>query len=170
MFEQDPPWRTGLFIASAGIAHAACGNRDALSRDSVRWAEVLSVVRRRQVEHELDGAVVGLEREHAADHEKRLPGVFEFDEVARLRDVRALVVGKAGAGLFADGFCGVFGEFDREVGSHVSPVGSIEENGWGDFRIAASRIRADSCAIRLTDRAMHMCIRPASGCSVPTRT
>lgn len=132
-------------------------SRDAFRRNSVRRAEILIVLRRRQVEHELDGAVVGLEREHAADHEKRLPGVFEFDEVARLRDVRALVVGKAGAGLFADGFCGVFGEFDREVGSHASPVGSIEGNGCRDFRIAADRRRADSWSARLIDGALRLC-------------
>lgn len=85
--------------------------------------ESLLVVVRRQIEHELDRAVVCLERKHAADHEKCLARILELDEVARLRYVRALVIRKAGAGLLADGFRRVFGEFDRDVGGHASPVG-----------------------------------------------
>ena len=106
VFQQGPPWRA-IFISC---------------RRSVRRTVVLIVVRRWEVEHELDGAVVGLERKHAADHEKRLARILEFDEIARLRYVPALIVGKAGAGLFSDGLCCVFGEFDRDVGGHAGPV------------------------------------------------
>lgn len=62
-------------------------------------------------------------------------GVFEFDEVVWLWDMGVLIVGKVGVGLFVDGFCGVFGEFDCEVGSYVSFVGLIEESGCCDFCI-----------------------------------